>query len=137
MGAHDNARLALKLSADRHQLDGAWWPRSRVLADELPSLLAAWPTDSGYISRVIYTQPDWDDRPTAVPIPNRRGLLKAASFPPDDSHQVVLIMLDGQRRSLVVIQPDASDETAVWYLRHFDPRAGRVPWAAVASASPV
>lgn len=136
MGAHDKARLALKLSADRHQLDGAWWPRSRVLAAELPVLLAAWPSDAGYVSRVVCSPTDWEDRPHAVAIPNRRGLLKISSFPPDDSHQMVLTMLDGQRRSLVVIPPDATEAKAIWYLRHFDPRAGRVPGDSAAVAKP-
>lgn len=126
MGAQDNARLALRLSPDRRQLDGAWWPRCRTLASELPLLLAAWPAEAGYVSRVIYSVPDWEDRPRTVYIPNRRGLLKTLTFPMDDSHQVMLVMLDGQRRSLVVIPPEVPDATAARYLRRFDPVAGRL-----------
>jgi hypothetical protein len=133
MGAQDNARLAVKLSADRHQADGAWWPRSRVLAVELPTLLSAWPVGDGYISRVIYSVHDWEDRPRSVLIPNRRGLLKTGNFPTDDRHQLVITMLDGQRRALVVIPPSAPEETALRYLRHFDPRAGGFPEVSVAT----
>jgi hypothetical protein len=134
MGAHESVRLALNLSVDRHQLDGAWWPRSRVLTDELPALLAAWPVEDGYISRIVYSPLDWEDRPSAVPIPNRRGQLKTVNFPPDDSHQLLLTMLNGQRRSLVVIPPSASEEAAVRYLGHFDSRY-RSPGDAVSTTS--
>lgn len=127
MGSTDYCRLALKLSEDSHELDGAWWPRSRVLAAELPALAAAWPIDNGYISRIYYTPPDWDDRPVAVLIPNRRGLLKTGNIPAADGHQLVLTMLTGARRSLLVIPPEATEEKAVSYLRRFDPKAGRPP----------
>lgn len=127
MSTKDSCRLALKLSADRHEFDGAWWPRSRVLATELPALLAAWPIESGYISRIFYPPPDWEDRPTAVPIPNRRGLLKTGNIPADDGHLLVLTMLDGARRSLLVIPPETTEEKAFLYLRRFGLRTGRSP----------
>jgi hypothetical protein len=125
MGAQDNARLALRLSADRLGIDGAWWPRSRVLAAELPTLHAVWPAEDGYISRIVYCPSDWEDQPRAVAIANRRGLLKATCFRTGERHYLVLRMLDGKRRSLIVVPAGAAEETAMSYLRHFDPRAGR------------
>jgi hypothetical protein len=125
MGAHDNARLALRLSADRPGIDGAWWPRSRVLAVELPALHALWPVEDGYISRIVYCPSDWEDQPRAVEIANRRGLLKATCFRTGETHYLVLSMLDGKRRSLIVVPPGATEDTAMSYLRPFDPRAGR------------
>ncbi|SFC59554.1 hypothetical protein SAMN04487968_108125 [Nocardioides terrae] len=124
MDAQD-PRLTLRLSADRHQLDGAWWPRSRTLSDELPLLFAAWPADAGYISRVIYSASDWDDRPAAVEVPRRRGRLKTAILPTSERHQAVLAMIDGQHRTLVVIPPNAPEEVARRYLRAFAPYDGR------------
>ena len=52
------ARLALKVSAGRQGLDGAWWPRSRSLSEELVHLFAAWSADAGYVSRVYVAPRD-------------------------------------------------------------------------------
>ena len=119
MDTLDKARLALKVSADRHTLDGAWWPHSRVLGEELIQLFAAWPVEAGYISRVVVSPRDWDDRPVRVEIPGRRGLVKVGLLPTDTMHQLVLIMLDGQRRSLAVIPPDATEQTVARFLGAF------------------
>ena len=122
MDTLDNARLALKMSADRRTLDGAWWPRSRELGEELIHLFAAWPVDAGYISRVIVAPGDWDDTPVKVEIPHRRGQVKTGLLPMDTTHQLVLIMIDGQRRTLVVIPPGATDNTASKFLGAFGVR---------------
>lgn len=123
------ARLALALSADRHTFDGAWWSRSRALSRELVELFAAWPPDAGYISRVIFCTRDWDDAPGAVLIPNRRGRVKTGLLPIDDTHQLVLMMLDGQRRTLAVIPQGAAEETATRYLQAFGLHGGPPPQA--------
>ena len=122
MDTLDKARLAVTVSADRHTLDGAWWPYSRVLSDELVRLFAAWPVEAGYISRVVVSPSDWDDRPVTVEVPRRRGMVKIALLPTDTAHQLVLIMLDGQRRSLAVIPPGATEQIASKYLGAFDGR---------------
>jgi hypothetical protein len=116
------ARLTLRPSEDRRTLDGAWWPRSRELADELVTLFAVWPPEAGYISRVIVSPRDWDSTPAKVAIPLRRGQVKTELLAQDVTHHAVLIMLDGQRQSLVVIPPDASRETATKYLAAFGAR---------------
>ena len=127
MDSLNMARLALKPSADRRTLDGAWWPRTRSLGDELIPLFAAWPAEAGYISRVIVSPSDWDTTPSRVRIPLRRGLVKTDLLPQDTTHHVVLIMLDGQRRSLVVIPPDASRKTAATFLGAFRDRHAPAP----------
>lgn len=132
MDTPDKARLALMVSADRHTLDGAWWPYSRELSEELVRLFAAWPAEIGYISRVVVSPRDWDERPTTVEVPHRRGMVKIALLPSDTAHQVVLIMLDGQRRSLVVIPPGASEETAARFMNAFGARRTLVPDAGTA-----
>lgn len=124
MDTHSKARLALALSGDSHTLDGAWWPRSRALSQELVELFAAWPPHAGYISRVIFCPRDWDDAPGTVPIPNRRGRVKTGFLPIDDRHRLVLMMLDGQRRTLVVIPQSAAEETATRYLHAFGSDGG-------------
>lgn len=132
MDTLEKARLALKVSADRHTLDGAWWPRSHVLSEELVALFAAWPDDAGYISRVVVSPQDWDSTPAAIEIPRRRGLVKIALLPMASTHQMVLIMLDGQRRALMVIPPDASEKTAAHFFGAFGMRYVPAPTSAPA-----
>ena len=129
MDTLDKARLTLRPSADRHTLDGAWWPCTRSLEDELVSLFAAWPRGGGYISRVIVAPGDWDTTPPRVRIPGRRGLVKTDLLPHDTTHHAVLIMLNGERRSLVVIPPDATRATAAKFLGAFgDRRVADAPY---------
>lgn len=49
-------------------VDGAWWPRSRELADELPALLAAVGERLGPVERVSHHLGDW------APAPRRTGV---------------------------------------------------------------
>ena len=132
MGTLDKGRLVLNGSEGRPGLDGAWWPHSRTLDEELVHLFAAWPVAAGYISRVYVSPRDWDDIPVVVAIPNRRGRVKIGLLPADSTHQLVLITIDGQRRSLVVIPASASHQTAARFLGSF---GGRLAPAVAAPAS--
>lgn len=120
MDTLDTARLALKASAGRQGLDGAWWPHSRTLSEELVGLSAAWPAEAGYMSRVYVAPRDWDDPPSSVAIPQRRGRVKVGLLPADTTNQMVLIMIDGQRRSLAVIPSSAPHQAAAAFLDGFD-----------------
>jgi hypothetical protein len=103
-------RFALRPVHDRALPDGAWWPESRSLDDQLGGLFALWPAEAGRIVRVLYSPPDWDDHPRSVAVPGRR--IKTGSFPHDDTHQLTLSMLDGQRRSITVIPSDTQADVA-------------------------
>ncbi|MFZ3558462.1 DUF5994 family protein [Streptomyces sp. BH055] len=46
------ARVALESPAGQGLLDGAWWPRSRDLADQLPGLVGVLDPLWGRITRV-------------------------------------------------------------------------------------
>lgn len=100
----------LRPTPDRELPDGAWWPQTRILTDELGELFALWPSSAGRIIRVLYSPPDWDDRPRSVPVGGRR--VKTGCFPRDDTHLITLTTRDGARRSLTVIAPDAAEQTA-------------------------
>ena len=113
------ARLAVRLSEARQTYDAAWWPRSRSLAHELVELHHEWPTEAGHISRVFVSGPDWDDLPPKVAIPGRRGAVRIGSLPTGTHGQLVLIMLDGQRRSVVVLPPGSTDLAAARLMRAF------------------
>lgn len=115
----DHTRLAVRLTDARETFDGAWWPHSRAFATELQYLFAGWPSGSGHISRVFIARADWDDRPTTVVIPGRRGAVKIGLLPADTRDQLVLIMLDGQRHTIAVLPSRATDRVAARLLRAF------------------
>ncbi|WP_221200084.1 DUF5994 family protein [Nocardioides soli] len=101
-------RLALQETPDH--LDGAWWPRSRVLATEAAQLVDQFPASVGRINRLLFSRPDWDDGATNGQglrrIQAGRGPVKVGSFPRDDTHLMVLSMANGRRLRLVVVPSD-------------------------------
>ena len=111
MATHAHStRFALRPALDRTVPAGAWWPESRSLDEELGALVALWPAEQGRIVRVLYSPPDWDDHPRSVAVPGRR--IKTGSFPRDDTHQLTLTMLDGQRHAITVIPSDSTSVEA-------------------------
>jgi hypothetical protein len=106
----ESLRLGLPDVASSDRVDGAWWPRSRDLQREAADLVDHFPPDSGRISRLLFSRPDWDDPVTATggirKIHAARGAVKVGSFPSDDTHLMVLTMSTGQRLNLVVIPSD-------------------------------
>ena len=64
---HPRLRLRLKPQGPtRGQVDGGWWPRSRDLAAELPSLLAVLAVRLGRIERLTYHLTDWSPAPRKI-----------------------------------------------------------------------
>lgn len=92
------------------ETDGAWWPRSRTLATELPAFIAAWPAERGRIQRILYSAPDWDDHPHSVDVPGRR--VKTGTFPRDDTHVLTVSMADRTDHLIRVIAPGTSEAAA-------------------------
>jgi len=88
------------------------------LNDELTDLIGWWPPDAGRIVRVIYSPPDWDDRPRSVAVAGRRRI-KTGNFPHDDTHRLTLSLLGGQRRVITVIPPDSDQADASRVLHSF------------------
>ena len=107
-------RFALGPVLDRTVPAGAWWPESRSLDEELGALVALWPAEQGRIVRVLYSPPDWDDHPRSVAVPGRR--IKTGSFPHDDTHQLTLTTLSGQRHAITVIPSDTAAAEAAGLL---------------------
>lgn len=105
----DSTRLTLREGASQRP-HGAWWPKNRKLAEQLTLLFDLWPREQGQIARVLYSSPDWDDRPHAVEVVGRR--VKTGTFPRDDTHELTLVLHDGQRRFLTVIPPGTSRRVA-------------------------
>ena len=110
-----SGRFALRPSPGRKGPDGAWWPQTRSLGDQLPELIDQWPTVQGGVSRILYSPPDWDDHPHSVLVNGRR--MKTGSFPRDDTHQMTLVLHNGQRRVITVIPPETPRGEAMDLLR--------------------
>ncbi len=113
--SHPPTRLALLSARDGAPADGAWWPQSRQLHDQLGQFFELWPDARGRIVRVLYSPPDWDDHPRSVSVAGRQ--VRTGSFPRDDSHTLVLSMLDGSRRTIAVVPPDTAPDDAARILR--------------------
>lgn len=97
------ARFALRAGSNPKAPSGAWWPRTRSLDHQLADLIDHWPAAEGRVSRILYSPPDWDDHPHSVQVTGRR--MKTGSFPHDDTHEVTLVLHNGERRRITVIPP--------------------------------
>jgi len=120
------ASFALRSEPDRSASDGAWWPEGRELAAQLPTLVAAWPANAGRIARVLYSPPDWDDRPRSVQVEDGRRI-KTGSFPRDDTHLLTLTTLNGRRYAITVIAPDTAPDDAARLLSAYAPASADRP----------
>ena len=113
-------------------IDGAWWPRSKRLADELPGLVTSLADQLGPVAMVGYHLNSWDSAPAALEIGGHT--VELLGFSGDEPASVILIGQDGHHLSLQVIPPDSSDQGGEQALQ--DTRAGD-DVAAVASRSQV
>lgn len=92
-------------------IDGAWWPRSYDLLNELPSLLAGLPRMWGHITSVTVNGALWPMTPGRMLVSNevvRVCRTLAASAP----HTIVLLAPGQGRWDLLVVPPDTTEEAA-------------------------
>ncbi|MFF3323459.1 DUF5994 family protein [Streptomyces sp. NPDC002889] len=90
-------------------LDGAWWPRSREIGAELPSLLAALSEHLGPVTRVGLDASAWEELPTRLIVDDR--VVHIDSFPVGDD-TVLITRGDRDHFSLLVVPPYASHDEA-------------------------
>lgn len=96
-------------------LDGAWWPRSRDLWAELPSLTAVLDPLWGRITRVTVNPAHWPTVPRKVPVDGH--VVKVGSFPTQqDPHQMLLLSYRVGRWDLLVIPPQTAPVSAAWLM---------------------
>ncbi|MEU7151955.1 DUF5994 family protein [Streptomyces sp. NPDC045470] len=106
------ARLALlPRGTGLHRIDGAWWPRSRHLADELPPLLDALAPRWGRITRVTVDDTMWHTGPDRLVL-GRRVIHISRSVGMGHHHSVCLLTLGTGRCDLRVIAPDTPPDQA-------------------------
>jgi hypothetical protein len=104
------ALLRLETTHDRRGiLDGAWWPRSRNIATELPGLIAALTEHLGPVTRVGLDADAWDELPTRMTIEDRIVHIDPSSV----SDDTVLISRGSQDHfCLLVVPPHATPDAA-------------------------
>jgi hypothetical protein len=107
--AEPRLRLKPPAPATGH-VDGAWWPRTRDLAAELPGLLAAVTGRLGRIDRVTYHLADW-------PAPHRRlvadgNVVRLEGFRSQESGTLTVIGWDRHRLTMLVIPPETGPDAA-------------------------
>ena len=102
-------RLRLKPKAPATgYVDGAWWPRTRDLAAELPELAEVLSVRLGPVQRVAFAMDAWPPPPAhRLPLDGRQVRLEAFRY--QDKDIVYLSGLDGRRICLLVIPPEVGD----------------------------
>ncbi|MFD7321474.1 DUF5994 family protein [Streptomyces sp. NPDC059875] len=104
-------RLALTPKTSRTGLlDGAWWPRSRDLAAELPLLVDALEGRWGRITRVMVNPTRWPVVPHKVPVTGHT--VHVGWFTEQDPDKVILLSYTVGRCDLLVIPPETEPAAA-------------------------
>jgi hypothetical protein len=114
-----DVRVSLRddAGAGRSAFDGAWFPRSRDLAVELPELIAALERRGVRVERFTYALDAW-----AEPVPRKLEILgrtvRAGGFRSMDPGVVCLTWAGGTRRAdLLVVPPETDVVTGARALR--------------------
>ncbi|MDQ0992114.1 DUF5994 family protein [Streptomyces sp. V3I7] len=92
-------------------LDGAWWPRSRDLLREIPTLTDALDACWGRITRVTVNPTHWPVIPHKVPVTGHT--VHVGWFADEqDSNKVMLLSYSVGRLDLLVIPPETEPAAA-------------------------
>ncbi|MFI2734857.1 DUF5994 family protein [Streptomyces sp. NPDC018711] len=91
-------------------LDGAWWPRSRDLAAELPRLVDALEGHYGRITRVTVNPIRWPVVPHKVAVAGHT--VHVGWFTEQDPDKVILLSYTVGRCDLLVIPPETEPAAA-------------------------
>ena len=110
MEHEDRLQLKPYRSASEH-IDGAWWPRSYDLVEELPALVTSVSERLGRVVMVGYRRNGWHDTPPLAEIGGHT--IELLGFTSDEPASVILIGADGRHLTLHVIRPDTSQEVAL------------------------
>jgi hypothetical protein len=94
-----------------HQIDGAWWPRSRDLTEELPPLLTALNHRWGCITRVTADSSMWLASPRRIALADRVVHLNWSSAG-GRRRTICLLSLGIGRVDLLVIPPGTAATAA-------------------------
>jgi hypothetical protein len=93
--------------SDDSAFDGAWWPRSRELAVEVPELIAELERRGVRIERFTYALDAWRPAPRKVIVNGR--VIRTGGFRSMDPQVVCLTWHGGQRRADLLVVPPETD----------------------------
>jgi hypothetical protein len=106
-------RLTLRSAApgERARLDGAWWPHSTSLTNELPALITDLHRRGVRVTRVTYHPQAWHTAPRRLDADGR--VIRLGWFRSMDPHLLNLTRDGGSARvDLLVVPPDTSEAVA-------------------------
>jgi hypothetical protein len=130
----DRVRLALIEPADlRTTLDGAWWPRTVSLGDELPGLVQELHRRGIRVTRVTYNPDSWEPAPRRLAADDRT--IRLGWFRSIDPNMLDLTG-DSQRGrvDLLVVPPETTAEVAEEaFTAATDPRNRETPTVLLAA----
>jgi Family of unknown function (DUF5994) len=110
-GPEHTPRLRLKPKAPTSgHVDGAWWPHSDDLAEELPDLLAVLSVRLGPVGRVMYNLAEWAKMPPRLTTGGRAVRLDGYRLQPTNTLQVQGIGRESV--FLLVVPPDTDPDVA-------------------------
>ncbi|MET9917325.1 DUF5994 family protein [Streptomyces filamentosus] len=90
-------------------LDGAWWPRTREVEQEVPALVSVLTEHLGPITRVGLDATAWDGIPSRLIVDDR--VVHLDSFPVGDD-TVLITRGDKDHFALMVVPPDTEADAA-------------------------
>jgi hypothetical protein len=112
----DEPRLSMAPARGQGAFDGGWWPRTLILADELPGLVTALRTADEPITRVSVNGDAWPNIPDRLAQLGRPAL-RVSWYRTLDPHVVTLGGGTRPRIRLLVVPPDAAAGPASEVLR--------------------
>ena len=100
-------RLRLKPKAPTSgYVDGAWWPHTGDLAEELPDLLAVLSVRLGPIDRLIYNLSEWAKAPAKLSMGGRMVRLDGYTRQPVDTIEVIGL---NRKKIVLLVVPARTD----------------------------
>jgi hypothetical protein len=110
-GPENTPRLRLKPKASTTgHVDGAWWPRSDDLSNELPDLLAVLSVRLGAVERVMYNVTEWAKAPTRLVTGGRSVRLDGYQRHPANTLEVQGI--GGGKILMLIVPPNTEPDLA-------------------------
>jgi hypothetical protein len=104
-----DVRVSLRddAGADDSGFDGAWWPHTHDLADEVPELVAELERRGVRIERFTYALDAWQPAPRKLVVNGR--VVRTGGFRSMDPQVVCIVWHSGQRRADLLVVPPETD----------------------------
>lgn len=106
-GPQTTPRLRLKRKeTESGYVDGAWWPHSGDLVEELPNLLTVLSVRMGGVARVAYNLEEWAPAPRKVSLDGRVVRLDGYHLQPANT---IEILNDSSRGTILLVVPPGTE----------------------------